>query len=170
MCVCLLSPVPPFATPWTVAHRLLGPRDFPDQNTGMSCRFLLQGVFPIQGSNTSSSASLALAGAFFTTSATWEAPVFIVNIYEARSTVKYHYSPPCGAVSIPRRRSTIMAGEQREGPWHQQECPGGEVSGAQWVCFQKAGHETPQEPVVLKCSVAKGERPESDSVPALQAA
>ena len=37
-----------FATPWIVA-RLLCPQDFPGKNTGVG--FLLQGIFPIQGSN-----------------------------------------------------------------------------------------------------------------------
>ena len=31
--------------------RLLCPRDFPSKNTGVSCHFLLQGIFPTQGSN-----------------------------------------------------------------------------------------------------------------------
>ena len=31
--------------------RLLRPWDFPGKNTGVSCHFLLQGIFPIQGSN-----------------------------------------------------------------------------------------------------------------------
>ena len=35
-----------FATPW-----LLHPWDFPGKNTGMDCHFLLQGIFPTQGSN-----------------------------------------------------------------------------------------------------------------------
>ena len=39
----------------------------------MGCHALLQGIFPIQGSNPLSLASAALAGVFFTTSATWEA-------------------------------------------------------------------------------------------------
>ena len=38
-------------TPWTVAHRLLCPWDLPVKNTGVGCRFLLQGIFPTQGSN-----------------------------------------------------------------------------------------------------------------------
>ena len=33
------------------ATRLLCPRDFPDKNTGVSCHFLLQGIFPTHGSN-----------------------------------------------------------------------------------------------------------------------
>ena len=38
-----------FATPWTVAHQ--PPLDFPGKNTGVGCHFLLQGIFPNQGSN-----------------------------------------------------------------------------------------------------------------------
>ena len=34
---------------WSV--RLLCPWDFPGENTGVGCRFLLQGIFPTQGSN-----------------------------------------------------------------------------------------------------------------------
>ena len=41
-----------FVTPWTV--RLLCPWDSPDKNTGVGCHFLLQGIFPTQGSNSSS--------------------------------------------------------------------------------------------------------------------
>ena len=38
-----------FATPWTVAYRLLHPWDFPGKSTGVGCHFLLQGIFPTQG-------------------------------------------------------------------------------------------------------------------------
>ena len=53
MCVCVLScfsRVQLFVTPW--AARLLCPWDFPGKNTGVGCHFLIQGIFPIQGSNT----------------------------------------------------------------------------------------------------------------------
>ena len=40
-----------FATLWTESTRLLCPRDFPGKNTGVGCHFLLQGIFPTQGSN-----------------------------------------------------------------------------------------------------------------------
>ena len=43
-------------------------------NTGVGCHALLQGIFPIQGSNPHSPGSPALGGEFFTTRATWEAP------------------------------------------------------------------------------------------------
>ena len=40
-----------FATPWTVAYRLLSPWNFSGKSTGVGCHFLLQGIFPTQGSN-----------------------------------------------------------------------------------------------------------------------
>ena len=43
--------------------RLLCPCNFPGKNTGVDCRFLLQGIFPTQGSNP---VSPALVGEFFT--------------------------------------------------------------------------------------------------------
>ena len=39
------------ATPWTVAHQAPLSLDSPDKNTGVSCYFLLQGIFPTQGWN-----------------------------------------------------------------------------------------------------------------------
>ena len=46
------SQVQLFATPWTVSHaRFLCPWDPPGKNTGVDCHFLLQGIFPTQGSN-----------------------------------------------------------------------------------------------------------------------
>ena len=38
-------------TPWTVAHRLLRPRDPPGKHTGVGCHALLQGIFPTQELN-----------------------------------------------------------------------------------------------------------------------
>ena len=35
--------------PWTVAHQ--APWNFPGKNTGVDCHYLLQGIFPTQGSN-----------------------------------------------------------------------------------------------------------------------
>ena len=51
---------------------LLCPWDCPGKNTGVGCRALLQGIFP--EIELTSLMSSALAGGFFTTSATWEAP------------------------------------------------------------------------------------------------
>ena len=49
MCVCVLSRVWLFATPWTA--RLLCPWNFPGKNAGVGCHFLLQGNFLTQGLN-----------------------------------------------------------------------------------------------------------------------
>ena len=38
-------------TPWTVARQDPLSMDFPGRTTAMSCHFLLQGIFPTQGSN-----------------------------------------------------------------------------------------------------------------------
>ena len=40
-----------FATPWTAVHQAPPSTDFPGKSTGVGCHFLLQGIFPIQGSN-----------------------------------------------------------------------------------------------------------------------
>ena len=50
-----LSHVQLFATPWTVAHQTPPSMGFSRQkyckSTGVGCHFLLQGIFPTQGSN-----------------------------------------------------------------------------------------------------------------------
>ena len=38
-------------TPWTIACQAPSFQDFPGKNTGVGCCFLLQGIFPTQGSN-----------------------------------------------------------------------------------------------------------------------
>ena len=40
-----------FAITWIEPTKLLCPRDFPGKSTGVGCHFLLQGIFPTQGSN-----------------------------------------------------------------------------------------------------------------------
>ena len=45
----------------------------PDKNSGVGCHAVLQEIFPTQGSNPHLLTFPALAGGFFTTSATWEA-------------------------------------------------------------------------------------------------
>ena len=46
-----LSCVQLFVTPWTVIHKAPLSMGFPSKNTGVGCHFLLQGIFPTQGSN-----------------------------------------------------------------------------------------------------------------------
>ena len=45
-----LSHVWLFENPWIVAHQSLCAWDFPGKSTGAGCYFLLQGIFPTQGS------------------------------------------------------------------------------------------------------------------------
>ena len=53
LCVCAqsLSHGQLFATPWTVACQDLCPHNFLGMSIGVSCHFLVQGIFPTQGSN-----------------------------------------------------------------------------------------------------------------------
>jgi len=53
MCVCVLSCLVTSnsAISWTWATRLFRPWNFPGKNTGVGCHFLLQEIFPTQGSN-----------------------------------------------------------------------------------------------------------------------
>ena len=68
------SCVRPFVTLWTVTQQAPLSWDSPGKNTGVGCHALLQGIFPTQGLNLHLLCP-ALAGGFFTTSATWEARV-----------------------------------------------------------------------------------------------
>ena len=68
-----LSRVQLFATPWTVAHQALLPMGFSRQHwSGLP--FPPAGDLPDSGTEPMSLTCPALAGGFFTTSATWEAP------------------------------------------------------------------------------------------------
>ena len=51
LCVCVLSHVCLFTTLWAVAHKTPRLWNFPGKNTGVGCHFLLQRIFPTQGSN-----------------------------------------------------------------------------------------------------------------------
>ena len=76
-CACLpshFSHVQLSVTLWTVGHQAPLSMGLSKQNTAVGCHALLQGVFPTQGLNPRLLLSLALAGGFFTTSATWEVP------------------------------------------------------------------------------------------------
>ena len=68
---------PTLATPWITDHQvpLVGPGkwDFPGKNIGAGCISHSKDL-PDPGIEPSSLESPALAGGFFTTSATWEAP------------------------------------------------------------------------------------------------
>ena len=53
VCARVLNHVWLFATWWPQPTRLLCPWGYPGKNTGVGCHFLLQGIFPTQGSNPS---------------------------------------------------------------------------------------------------------------------
>ena len=55
--------------------KCLCPWDSLGKNTGVGCHALLQGIFQTQGSNPNLTMFPALAGGFFTASATREAPL-----------------------------------------------------------------------------------------------
>ena len=81
-CVCVFSHfsrVRFFATPWTVAHQTPLSLDFPGKNTGVGCHALLQGNLPNSGIEPMSLESPALTGGFFSTSAIWEAPGWMIK-------------------------------------------------------------------------------------------
>ena len=62
-----------FAAPWTVAHQAPLSKGFPRQEYWSGLPFPSPGDLPHAGIEPSSPMSPALAGGFFTTSATWEA-------------------------------------------------------------------------------------------------
>ena len=78
MHACYITSVQLFATLWTVARQAPLSMGFSWQEywnalQNSPIHALLQGIFSLQGSNPTTLWSSALAGGFFTTSATWEA-------------------------------------------------------------------------------------------------
>ena len=73
-CCLVAQSCPPFATQWTVAHQAPLSMGFSRQEywSGLPC--LSPGYLPDPGIKPAFLLSPALAGRFFTTSATWEAP------------------------------------------------------------------------------------------------
>ena len=69
-----------WATLWSVAHQAPLSTDSPGENTGVGHHFLLQGIFLTPVIEPYFLTSPALAGRFFTTSATWEAPYLRLKI------------------------------------------------------------------------------------------
>ena len=70
-----LSCVQLFVTPWTVAHQAPLSMEFSRQEYWGGLPFPTSGDFPDPGIEPASLRSPSLAGGFFTTSATWEAPI-----------------------------------------------------------------------------------------------
>ena len=75
ICVCVLSGfshIHPFAPSWTVAHQAPLSMGFSRQEYWSELPFPSPGDLPNPGIEPASLVSPALAGGFFTTSATWE--------------------------------------------------------------------------------------------------
>ena len=51
LCLTLYDPMDGAPPPAASLARLICPWDFPSKNTGVGCHFILQGIFPTQGSN-----------------------------------------------------------------------------------------------------------------------
>ena len=82
-----LSHIRLFAAPWTVACQISLSMGFPKQEYWSGLPFPVPGDLPDPGIKPMSLASPALAGRFFTTSATWEA--FVCRRWEIKCLVKY---------------------------------------------------------------------------------
>ena len=79
---------------WTAATRLLCPWGSLGKSTEVGCCALLQGELPHPGIKPVSLMSQALAGGFFTTSSTWEAPKRgkLCGKYRCKCTLKRYNS------------------------------------------------------------------------------
>ena len=103
-CAQLLSHARLFLAPWTVAHQAPLPMEFSRQEYWSGLPFPSPGNLPNPGIKSASPISPALAGRFFTTSATWEVQCkSIIIIY------KYVYplsSEPPSPLPVPPPKSS----------------------------------------------------------------
>ena len=84
MCVCSISSVVSEVTLWSVGHKAPLSMGFSRQECWSVLPFPTPGALPHLWIEPKSPVSPALAGGFFTTSATWEAPdLFHSRIYKA---------------------------------------------------------------------------------------
>ena len=93
------------------------PWDSPGNNTGVGCRALLQGNLPNPGIKPTSLSSPALAGRFFSTSATWEALFSItvqqiaINLAASSTThLLFHSLTDFSAHGLTRPKSKCLSG------------------------------------------------------------
>ena len=83
------------------AARLLCLGDFPGKNTGVGCHFLLQGISLTQGLNSCLLHLPALAGEFFTTSATWEEHILPYKyLKNMKQFIEKAFSPEYMAIAV----------------------------------------------------------------------
>ena len=89
---CMLSCVQLFAIPWSVAHQALLSMEFSRQEYWSQLPFPAPGELPYSGIKLQSLWSPALAGRFFTTGVTWEAPSQIKWVFKRRISRARNYS------------------------------------------------------------------------------
>ena len=87
-------------TLWTAAGKAPLSMGFSRQKYWSDCHILFQGIFPTQGSNLYF-LSRALAGGFFTTSATWEA---WINLYKVQKLYFIPVNSKCSSLQNPRHK------------------------------------------------------------------
>ena len=105
-----------FATLWTAAHQASLSVGFSRQEywSGLPCSS--PGDLPNRGIKPASPVSLALAGRYFTTSATWEAPLNTLGVfkYQLREALilchlwSYHHKLPDLILSLNRKREQMF--------------------------------------------------------------
>ena len=89
VCVCMLSHVQLFATPCTVAHQAPLSMEFSRQEYWSGLPFPTPRDLPDPGIKPLSPAFPALAGRFFTASATWEVPHIFIVLHKIFSSVQF---------------------------------------------------------------------------------
>ena len=108
------SPIHLFATPWTVAARLLCPQNSPGKNTEVGCHALLQGALHDSGIKFISLMSPALAGVLFT-SATWEVGTVKKRTLAQVTFMKVILKSTIMKVILKRRRKVSFHSSPKDG-------------------------------------------------------
>ena len=141
MCVCVLSHIQLFATPWTVAHQATLSMEFSRQEYWSRLPFSTPGNLPEPGNKATFLISPALAGRFFTTRPPGNPRVLVDSpIFIWRKGLKLVCSRPrcCVELSV---WSTLTCNLQSPLPeWCDMVliCPPYAISEV-WCCVQRAG-------------------------------
>ena len=103
--------------------RLLGPQYFPGKNTGAGCHFLLQGIFPTQGSNPCLSCLLHWQVDSLPLAPLGKSPS---NSFELKSTACVHACPVVSDFMTPwtvAPQAPLSMGFPRQECWSGLSCP-----------------------------------------------
>ena len=119
ICVCMLSSVWLFVTPWTVDHQSPLPMDFPGKNIG-EFLFPTPEYFPVPGIKLGSSVTSAAVGEFFYHCTTWEAPIYWLTCVSAKLLQS------CMTLWDPKEcshQAVLCMGFSRQEYWSAWPCP-----------------------------------------------